>query len=153
MPQHPTDHQSILVQVMAWCHQATSHYMSQCWPISLSPYDVTRPQWVNPEKLTSWHFEGRALDSIWWANLSPSDYTKAAIKHVLQPCFLFGFTQKDQGMTRSQYQWTFWFHKTFLCSTDKKKYHLLLKASLALATVKQVKYFGPIFCAWRCPSA
>ena len=31
---------------MAWCHQATSHYLSQCWPRSLSPYDVTRPQWV-----------------------------------------------------------------------------------------------------------
>ena len=32
---------------MAWCRQATSHYLSQCWPISLSPYDVTRPQWAN----------------------------------------------------------------------------------------------------------
>ena len=42
-----TDDQSTLVQVMAWCRQATSHYLSQCWPRSLSPYDVTRPQWVN----------------------------------------------------------------------------------------------------------
>ena len=41
------DDQSKLVQVMAWCHQATSHYLSQCWPRSLMPYDVTRPQWVN----------------------------------------------------------------------------------------------------------
>ena len=32
---------------MAWCHQATSHYLSQCWPISLLQYGVTRPQWVN----------------------------------------------------------------------------------------------------------
>ena len=24
-----------LVQVMAWCHQATSHYLSQCWPRSM----------------------------------------------------------------------------------------------------------------------
>ena len=29
-----TDDQSTLVQVMAWCHQATSHYLSQCWQIS-----------------------------------------------------------------------------------------------------------------------
>ena len=42
------DDQSTLVQVMAWCHQATSHYLSQCWPRSLSPYGVTRPQWVKP---------------------------------------------------------------------------------------------------------
>ena len=41
-----TDHKSTLVQVMAWCHQATSHYLSQCWPRSLSPNGVTRPQWV-----------------------------------------------------------------------------------------------------------
>ena len=32
---------------MAWCRQATSHYLSQCWPSSLSPYGVTTPQWVN----------------------------------------------------------------------------------------------------------
>ena len=40
------DDQSTLVQVMAWCRQATSHYLNQCWPRSLSPYGVTRPQWV-----------------------------------------------------------------------------------------------------------
>ena len=32
---------------MAWCCQATSHYLSQWWPRSLWPYSVTRPQWVN----------------------------------------------------------------------------------------------------------
>ena len=41
-----TDDKSTLVQVMAWCRQATSHYLSQCWPRSLSPYGVTRPRWV-----------------------------------------------------------------------------------------------------------
>ena len=41
-----TDEKSTLVQVMAWCHQATSHYLSQWWPRSLSPYGVARPQWV-----------------------------------------------------------------------------------------------------------
>ena len=41
-----TADQSTLVQVMAWCRQAPSHYLSQCWPRSLLPYGVTRPQWV-----------------------------------------------------------------------------------------------------------
>ena len=41
-----TDEESTLVQVMAWCRQATSHYLSPCWPRSLSPYGVTRPQCV-----------------------------------------------------------------------------------------------------------
>ena len=31
---------STSVQVI-WCHQATSHYLSQCWPTSMSPYGVT----------------------------------------------------------------------------------------------------------------
>ena len=50
------DDKSTLVQVMAWCHQATSPYLSQCWLRSMLPYDVTRPQWVkvtlNQRKLT-----------------------------------------------------------------------------------------------------
>ena len=37
---------STLVQVMAWCRQAPSLYLSQCWPWSMPPYSVTRPQWV-----------------------------------------------------------------------------------------------------------
>ena len=38
-----TDGQSTL----AWCHQATSHYWSHCWPRSMPTYDITRPQWIN----------------------------------------------------------------------------------------------------------
>ena len=48
MSLHFTDDKSTLVQVMAWCRQATSHYLGQCWPRSLSPYGITGPQWVNP---------------------------------------------------------------------------------------------------------
>ena len=40
-PQNPLDVMSTMVQVMAWCHQATSHYLSQCWPRSMLPYGVT----------------------------------------------------------------------------------------------------------------
>ena len=43
MPQDLTDDKSTLVQVMAWCHQTTSHYLSQCWPRFALPYGVTRP--------------------------------------------------------------------------------------------------------------
>ena len=38
-----TDNKSTLVQVMARCCQATSHYPSQCWLRSMSPYGITRP--------------------------------------------------------------------------------------------------------------
>ena len=42
-----TDVKSTLVQVMALCREAMSHYLSQCRPRSLTPYGVTRPQWLN----------------------------------------------------------------------------------------------------------
>ena len=53
LPLDLTDDKSTLVLVMAWCRQATSHYLSQFWPRSMSPNGVTRPQWVNPP--TSWN--------------------------------------------------------------------------------------------------
>ena len=37
---------------MAWCHQAASHYLSQCWPWSMSPYGLTRLPWVNSSRPT-----------------------------------------------------------------------------------------------------
>ena len=48
------DDKSTLVQVMAWCRQATSHYLGQCWPRSISPYGVTRPQWVKYNELCTY---------------------------------------------------------------------------------------------------
>ena len=44
----PVDDKSVLVQLISWCHQAPSHCPMQCWPRSVSPYGITRPQWVNP---------------------------------------------------------------------------------------------------------
>ena len=51
MPQNPINGKSTLFQLMAWCHQATSHYLSQCWPICLLPFGITRPQRVNQQGL------------------------------------------------------------------------------------------------------
>ena len=51
MPRDLTDDKSTLDQVMAWRRQATSHYLSQFWPSSMSPYGVTRPQWVNSHEI------------------------------------------------------------------------------------------------------
>ena len=49
-----TDDKSTLVQVMAWCRLATNHYLSQCWPRSLSSYGVIRPKWVKPCYSSTW---------------------------------------------------------------------------------------------------
>ena len=46
VPRSPIDNKSALGQVMAWCRQASSHHLNQCWPRSVSPYGVPWPQWV-----------------------------------------------------------------------------------------------------------
>ena len=49
MPKDLTDDKSTLVQVMVWCHQATNHYLNQCWPRSMSSDGIIRPQKVMGE--------------------------------------------------------------------------------------------------------
>ena len=46
MAQNHIDAKSTLIQVMAWCCQATSYCLSQCWPISMLSYGISRPQGV-----------------------------------------------------------------------------------------------------------
>ena len=66
-----TDNKSTLVQVMAWCRQTTNHYLSQCWPRFMSPYVITRPQWVDSiikikESITKLcvYFQERSPDDV-----------------------------------------------------------------------------------------
>ena len=80
-----TDDQPTLAEVMAWCHQETSHYQSQCWPRSLSPCGVTRPQGDNP----LWH-----NDAIWQhrygsASVQVMACCLMAPSHYLNQCWLF----------------------------------------------------------------
>ena len=49
MSQNFTNEKWTLVEVMAWCHHVTSRHLNQCWPRSLSPYGIIRPQWVTAE--------------------------------------------------------------------------------------------------------
>ena len=47
MTENLTNEKSTLIQVMAWCSKATSHYLNQWWPRLISPYRTTWPQWVS----------------------------------------------------------------------------------------------------------
>ena len=72
---------------MAWCRQATRHYLNQCWPRSLPPYGVTRPQWVKTVKEAS----GRAV--MWNSNVHcfvPDKWAdlKVDLSNVELWCFL-----------------------------------------------------------------
>ena len=60
-----TDNKSTMVQVMAWRQQATSHYLSQYLPRSMSSYSVTRPQWFY--KLVPWRYGSKY---VWFSRSS-----------------------------------------------------------------------------------
>ena len=54
MPQNTFDGESTLVKVMDWCHQATNHYLSWCWPRDMLPYGFIRPHWV--KSICAWWY-------------------------------------------------------------------------------------------------
>ena len=37
--------------------QVTSHYVSQCWPRSMMPYGIAKPQWVNKQIIIPSHID------------------------------------------------------------------------------------------------
>ena len=77
------DDQSPLVQVMAWCRKATSHYLSQCWPRFLSPYGVTRPQWVKILCFLNHTFDlTHVLWNVWNAMSPLQQYFQLDISHI-----------------------------------------------------------------------
>ena len=93
MPQNTFNDKSTLVQAIAWYHQATQNYPSQCWQRSMSLKGVTRPQrakyFLEHDDIIKWNifhvtgllceeFTGhrwtlltKASDAVWinsWAN-------------------------------------------------------------------------------------
>ena len=57
-----TNDKSTLVQAMARCRQATSHYLGQCWPRPMASCGVTKPQWVK-----QWW----CLQVLFWSSQKP----------------------------------------------------------------------------------
>ena len=50
IPEDLVNGKSTLVQIMAWCLQATNHYLNQWWLRSVRSYGITGPQWVKQTK-------------------------------------------------------------------------------------------------------
>ena len=85
MPEDFIGDKSTLVQVMAWCRQAASHCLNQWWPSLMSPYGVTRPQWVKHKIL--WNhsiFCWRHYQILIWHILTSFDKTSPYL------CMVFG---------------------------------------------------------------
>ena len=110
-----TDDKSTLVPVMAWCRQATSHYLSQCWPSSMSPYGFTRPQWVNMLK------SSRTLESyLTCASYILSRHSATSLRmsspmySITMVCFSRSRAANNpRPWMLDRRRYTFWRHSTF----------------------------------------
>ena len=109
MPQNLSNEKSTLVQVMAWCHQATSHYLSQCWPRSMLPYGVIRPQWVNcpykirvhgwlPNTCTMFDYfcHLSQINSFWYCIRCLSVRSLTKVAKAWDQCLEFSIIKKSQ---------------------------------------------------------
>ena len=56
MPQFLTDDKSTLIQVMAWCRQAISHYPGQCWFLCRHITSLGHNEWRRFRSPTTWIF-------------------------------------------------------------------------------------------------
>ena len=65
---------------MAWCRQATSHYLSQCWPRSVSPYGITRAQCVKV-------IAGHGISSKQLFRSMMNQFTDAYMRHWISRWF------------------------------------------------------------------
>ena len=111
---------SVLVHVMALCHQATSHCMIQCWTRSVPLNGVTRPQWVTAGSVISvillllftWKYVGFITNKtlfvtyfVAWVN----NYCKSQIwgvRTITCPSF---YWRHEDAMTRKNFlhHWSF----------------------------------------------
>ena len=122
MPQHLTDDKLTSVQVIAWCRQVTSHYLSQCWPKPMSPYGVSRPRRVNSLVPGRSEYDVKNAMSIFFNQLLfsslltiiPSDDCHRTLlmisqpgsgtSHYLSQCWSTGSSMSpDNGVTKPQW--------------------------------------------------
>ena len=111
---------SVLVHVMALCHQATSHCMIQCWTRSVPLNGVTRPQWVTAGSVISvilllhftWKYVGFITNKtlfvtyfVAWVN----NYCKSQIWGVRTITCLSFYWRHEDAVTRKNFQhhWSF----------------------------------------------
>ena len=98
VPHDPIDDKSTLDQVMAWCRQATSHYMRKCWPRSLLPYCVTR----HSESIMICWLDLKLTMSKNMPSQGAGDSAETTLKnHVKLPVVITGFY--TSGKSRSYY--------------------------------------------------
>ena len=111
IPQNLTNEKSALVQVMAWCRQATSHYLSQCSSIFLASSGCNKLRWISP----TYNHPSLSLCTvinplllIYLSSVMQSEVnvSLSCLKQLLIFRFVIWFPDFPQGGNPSSAQWT-----------------------------------------------
>ena len=138
------------IWIMAWCCQAISHFLNQCWLSSITQYAITRPQWFNilrPVKKTlsmtcNKHLhtyfcfkENNAYISLKLVPGSPM-HTKRLLIQVMQRYHRARAQQLTVTYTISEWN-ELLFSNIYVCATCNRKYAFSV-LNFCLLTVKGV---------------
>ena len=97
-----TEDKPTLVQVMAWCLQATSLYLSHCWPRSVSSYGVSRPQMSTCFATNSRNTNGMKVVPTLTVNLILLGIHFRHFINVTNPCIAF-YPRQYKNWVPTQY--------------------------------------------------
>ena len=87
------------VLVMAWCSQVTSHYLNQCWPSPMTPYDVFMSQWFKCEMYGFVQWYGNVVTLTAWYSQKPFEaVTKDSFRRL-------HWTTRNRTTFSSVYSW------------------------------------------------
>ena len=138
---------------MAWCRQATSHYLSQCWPRSMSPYGVIRPQWVNTVISEYSGYSTRRVQFHWLEAVAKRDiYAPSVLQTGTQPIrpttthMLMGIGNRNCVYMTLNYCWISlifqWYMLNYLVVAKITAYHekWLNEQIACLCRINELKY-------------
>ena len=151
---------------MAWCCQAISPYLSLYWPISLSPYGITRPQWVNYEvsfvsfisdlfciymrptnerryNVTSSLIGWAHTQNDFWINDQPWICTTSHVVIVLDPCN--GIPQNSIYICYIVIEWKFDLSSANLFNINRQICRILLYHQWRYTTQGNWKSYGLLY--------
>ena len=123
MPQTIFDDKSTLIQIMAWSRQPTSHNLSQCWPRSISPYGITKPQWVNTESChdASFIVIGKAGWSLFPTSHYRVDSMLTLVEHLTYSMYVI-----IMGIDEKALSWFPQQHHDCIRQCDQHHYHWIV---------------------------
>ena len=128
---------------MAWCRHAPSHYLSQCWLRSISPYGMTRPQWAEASTkclaICRLHFQLHFLElKFSHPDTAPSHYLNWC-------CFIINLTSTNISKQKVSFKKIHFKILSAKCCPFNSGLNILMQLMVCIVWFL---YFIHLYCTW-----